>query len=118
MSAVKRRIRFLVVLLFVSILALPLLMYGLNENSYNGEHIKLLAVSQTNGTFIGQTADLYMTVSPGEGDVFLDTFPLTKIDTQISTRFAEEIACREAKVDCSNYNFFYKIRASSPIIGH
>ncbi len=117
MSAVKRKIRFLVILLFVSIIALPLLMYGLNKDNYGAEHIKLLAVSQTNGTFIGQTADLYMTISSGEGDVFLDTFPLTKIDTQISTRFAEEIACREAKVDCSNYNFFYKIRASSPIIG-
>ncbi len=117
MRTTKRKIKILIILLFLAFLALPLLIYGLNEKGGQTEHIKLLAVSQTNGTFIGQTADLYMTISRGGGDVFLDTFPLTKIDTQISTRFAEEIACREAKVDCSTYNFFYKIRASSPIIG-
>ncbi len=117
MNTTKRKIKILVAILILSMLALPLLIYGLNRGDNQVEHIKLLAVSQTNNTFVGQTADLYMTVSQGEGDVFLDTFPLTKIDTQISTRFAEEIACREAKIDCSNYNFFYKIRASSPIIG-
>ena len=80
-------------------------------------HTRLLAVSQENGTFVGRVADLYLEIKPGSGHVFMDTFPLTKLDTQISTRFAKEIACRELDIDCSKYDFFYIIRASSPIVG-
>ena len=57
-------------------------------------HIKLLAVSErSEGNITGATADLFLEIKPGEGRVFIDTFPLTKLDTQISTRFAKEIAC-------------------------
>ncbi|MBA3064772.1 hypothetical protein FP803_05020, partial [Candidatus Woesearchaeota archaeon] len=37
--------------------------------------------------------------------------------TQISTRFAREIACKYANIDCNKYDFFYTIRAESSIIG-
>ncbi len=92
----------------------------------NENHLTLLAVSEMgDGNLTGATADLFLEIKPGEGRVFIDTFPLTKLDTQISTRFAKEIACDFLKrnkgvlgyVDCGNYDFIYKIKAKSPIIG-
>lgn len=79
-------------------------------------HIKLLAVTEVNNTYKGSIADLYLDIVPGSGRVFLETFPLTKFDTQISTRFAKEIACSYVDIDCSKYDFFYTINANSPII--
>lgn len=82
-------------------------------------HIKLLAVSEGNGNMTGSIADLYLKIEPGHGSVYIDTFPLTKMDTQLSTRFAKEVACRflDAGIDCRKYDFFYTIKADSPIIG-
>ena len=79
-------------------------------------HMKLLAVSDTENGQTGGIADLYLEIEPGTGRVFLETFPLTKVDTQISTRLAKEIACDYADADCSKYDFFYTITADSPII--
>jgi len=80
-------------------------------------HITLLAVHEDNGTFRGSTANLFFELKSGDERVFLDTFPLTKIDTQISTRFAKEIACNYFDLKCRNYDFIYTIRADSSIIG-
>lgn len=81
-------------------------------------HMVLLAVQESsNNTFYGSTADLYLEIQPGKGRVFLETFPATKIDTQISTRFAKEMVCSYLNFDCSQYDFIYTIKASSPIVG-
>lgn len=79
-------------------------------------YLKLLAVKETKDGYEGATADLYLEIKPGSGRVFLDTFPLSKIDTQISTRFAKDIACSYLNDDCFKYDFIYTIRADSPII--
>lgn len=80
--------------------------------------MKLLAAYQTeNNTYEGIPADLHLEIKKGSGRVFLDTYPLTKIDTQISTRFSKDIACSYLDADCSNYDFFYTIKADSIIIG-
>ncbi len=92
---------------------LPLTLAG--QETKQG-HLTLLAVKETIGGFKGSTADLYLEIQPGSGRVFLDTFPLTKIDTQISTRFAKEMACNFLKKDCSNLDFIYTIKAESSII--
>ena len=80
-------------------------------------HMSLLAVSEKDGIETGTIADLYLEIVPGQGRVFIDTFPLTKLDTQLSTRFAKSIACNFLDKDCSNYDFFYTIRAKSSIVG-
>ena len=80
-------------------------------------HIKLLAVSETDSGYKGETADLYLELKRGSGRVFLDTFPFTKLDTQMSTRFAKEIACNYLDIDCDNFDFIYTIKAQSAIIG-
>ncbi|TKJ17248.1 hypothetical protein CEE44_01810 [Candidatus Woesearchaeota archaeon B3_Woes] len=80
-------------------------------------HIPLLAVRETTSGFEGSTADLYLEIQKGKGRIFLDTYPLTKLDTQMSTRFAKEIACSEIDFDCSNYDFIYTIKSDSVIVG-
>ncbi|MBI5388829.1 hypothetical protein HZB01_00440 [Candidatus Woesearchaeota archaeon] len=79
--------------------------------------MRLLAVSGEENALRGMVADLSLEIQPGSGRVFIDTFPLTKLDTQISIRFAKEVACDFVGVDCSRYDFFYTIRANAPIIG-
>ncbi len=80
-------------------------------------HMKLLAVQENGESYTGSDADLFLELKEGSGRVFLETFPLTKMDTQISTRFAKEIACKHFKLDCNKYDFIFTIKAKSNIIG-
>ena len=80
-------------------------------------HLKLLAVQDIDGVLNGSDADIFLELKEGSGRVFLETTPVTKMDTQISTRFAKEIACKHFKLNCDKHDFIYTIRASSPIIG-
>lgn len=80
-------------------------------------HMVLLAVKDTSNGYIGSTADLYLEIQPGNGRVFIETFPLSKLDTQISTRFAKEVACNYLEENCDKYDFFYTIKSESAIIG-
>ncbi|MBD3163932.1 hypothetical protein GF323_01920 [Candidatus Woesearchaeota archaeon] len=77
----------------------------------------LLAIRQTVNGLEGSTAELFLEIKPGSGRVFVDTFPLSKIDTQFSMRSAKEIACDFLDHDCSRQDFIYTIRADAPIIG-
>lgn len=87
---------------------------AISEHTYQ---LKLLAVQEVEGGYQGSDADLYLELTPGSGRVFLETYPLTKLDTQISTRFAKDIACNHFNLDCNKYDFFYTIKAKSSIIG-
>ncbi len=81
-------------------------------------HIVLLAVNDLPGQEDqGSIADLYLEIKPGAGRVFIDTLPASKLDTQMSTRLAKNIACELAEKDCSRYDFFYTIRSNSVIVG-
>lgn len=80
-------------------------------------HISLLAVKEIGDGFEGSSADLYLELREGQGRVFLDTYPLTKLDTQMSTRFAKEVSCSQNSFDCDNYDFIYTIKSNSVIIG-
>ena len=64
-------------------------------------HMKLLAVKETESGYEGGIADLFLEIKPGSGRVFLETFPLTRTDTQMSTRFAKAIACDILEKDLS-----------------
>ena len=103
-------------LLCISLLFFLIICAGLaSAKTY---HITLLTVGE-GGTAdgIGGTADAYLDIRPGSGRIFLDSFPLTKLDTQISTRYAKEIACDYLDMDCSGKDFFYTIRSGSTIVG-
>lgn len=85
--------------------------------SYARVHMPLLAVRETELGYEGSIAHLYLDIRPGQGRVFIETLPFTKIDTQISTRFAHDIVCDELQIDCSAFDFFYTIKANSTIVG-
>jgi len=81
-------------------------------------HLTLLTVvGPEEGVRRGGTADLYLELEPGDGDVYIATFPFAKVDTQISTRFAKEVACSLVETRCDRYDFYYTIKADSTIIG-
>ncbi|MBN1646097.1 hypothetical protein JW868_03610 [Candidatus Woesearchaeota archaeon] len=108
-----RIVMLLLILLVVIILASLTASVATAQPTQDTVHTQLLTVSGNEGGI----ADLYLTVKPGSGSVFLETQPLTKLDTQISTRFANSIACKYAKIDCTKYDFFYRIKANSGIVG-
>ena len=99
------------VLLYVIVCVLLVSLVSADEG-----HMKLLAVREAGDGYSGSIADLYLEIKPGSGQVFLDTFPLTRTDTQISTRFAKQIACDYLDENCAQFDFFYTIRADSSII--
>ena len=99
---------------FLLVLMALLTLMLVSAKSY---HMTLLTVGEMGNETFGGTADAYLQVKYGTGRIFLDSFPLTKIDTQISTRYANEIACDYLDMDCSHFDFFYTIRADSAIVG-
>ncbi|MFH1053737.1 MAG: S16 family serine protease [Candidatus Woesearchaeota archaeon] len=99
-------------------LFLLLLLIPIASAANDQYHMKLLAVSEVEGELKGDIADLYLEFNdPGKGRVFIETFPLTKFDTQISTRFAKEVACEFIDNDCNDIDFIYTIKAGSSIVG-
>jgi uncharacterized protein len=99
--------------IFVIFLALAL---AINASAKTYE-MTLLTVGESGEGAVGGTAKAYLDIKPGSGRIFLDSFPLTKLDTQISTRYANQIACDYIDYDCSTKDFFYTIRADSSIVG-
>ncbi|NYT03419.1 MAG: hypothetical protein GKC00_01785 [Candidatus Methanofastidiosa archaeon] len=79
--------------------------------------IKVPAVKRTDAGLEGAVFDATVLVKPGTGRVFVDTWPLSELDTQASCRFASVVASDILKVSHSKYDYFYTIRADSPIIG-
>lgn len=80
------------------------------------DSIKLLALTESGGRH-GVIVDLDLEIKEGKERVFLETFPLTKIATQVSMRFAQQIACSEFDMDCSGKDFFFTISAMPGIVG-
>jgi uncharacterized protein len=101
------------ILLALLLLTLPLVA------GIRSESIELLTVAENenNTATSGGTATMNLQISPGDGNVFIDSYPLTQLDTQISTRFAKEVACDYTNRDCDEVNFYYTIRASSSVVG-
>ncbi|MGV8172410.1 MAG: S16 family serine protease [Candidatus Woesearchaeota archaeon] len=98
------------------LLFLPLLLPS--TYAYISGDIGLLTVSEAdNDTELGGVANLQLVVKPGSGRIFIDSFPLSKIDTQITFRFAAEMACDMLERDCSGYDFFYTITANTGLVG-
>ncbi len=82
------------------------------------------AVAQTSSGYIGVISTITVTIQDnGSGRVFVDTLPLTQIDMQGSARLAVKVAKslvendEECNINPSNYDYFFVVRTSSPIIG-
>ncbi|MFW5746150.1 MAG: S16 family serine protease [Nanoarchaeota archaeon] len=108
----------IIILLFLSLALSTILLSAASAEHSMRREMKLLAVSQISSTQMrGSIAQLAVEVVPGTGRIFIETFPLTKVDTQISARIAKEIACDFVDVDCRQYDFIYTIKSGAPTIG-
>ncbi len=82
------------------------------------------AVAQTDNGYVGVISTITVTIQDnGNGRVFVDTLPLTQIDMQGSARLAVKVASVLVKndnttsIDPSQYDYFFVVRTSSPVIG-
>ncbi len=78
--------------------------------------ITALSVIDENETR-GGLATVHLEIRPGTGAVYIESYPLTKLDTQLATREAKEIACARSTTDCTQYDFFYLIDVGASLIG-
>jgi uncharacterized protein len=88
----------------------------------SASHTKVLGVKETEGRTEGISADLYVEIDEGSSRVFLDTMPLTEIDTQASARLASDVSCdilngTDTGVNCEKLDFFYVLRADYTMVG-
>ncbi|MEA1895114.1 MAG: S16 family serine protease [Euryarchaeota archaeon] len=66
---------------------------------------------------IGVLTNLTVWVEDGTGHVFVDTAPFAQVDMQGSARLSSMVACDITGTDPESHDFFYVIRADSPVIG-
>ncbi len=92
--------------------------------SYRNVTVYAPAVASTDEGYVGVISTITVTIQNiGSGRVFVDTLPLTQIDMQGSARLAVKVASALVKNDdkCeinpSEYDFFFVVRTSAPIIG-
>ncbi|HLE05770.1 MAG TPA: hypothetical protein VI790_00290 [Candidatus Nanoarchaeia archaeon] len=74
-------------------------------------------MERAEGVYDGLIANLTVFTRPGSGRVWVDTMPLTKVETQVSARLAKEVSCELLGFDCSTFDFFYVIRSDFPLVG-
>ncbi|WP_457752343.1 S16 family serine protease [Thermococcus sp.] len=80
--------------------------------------LKAPAVSKTSsGQLVGVVTDFVITVAPGSGHVYVETWPLAEVDMQASARLAAQVAGKVTGIDMSKYDVFIQIKANAPIIG-
>jgi uncharacterized protein len=80
--------------------------------------LKAPAVSKTpDGRLVGVATDFVITVAPGSGHVYVETWPLSEVDMQASARLAAQIAGKVTGKDMSKYDVFIQVKADTPIIG-
>lgn len=80
--------------------------------------LKAPAVSKTaDGRLVGVATDFVITVAPGSGHVYVETWPLSEVDMQASARLAAQIAGKVTGKDMNKYDVFIQVRTESPIIG-
>jgi len=80
--------------------------------------IKAPAVARTSmGELVGVVTDFVITVTPGHGHVYMETWPLAQVDMQASARLAVQVAGKVLGVNISHYDVFIQVLANSSIIG-
>lgn len=97
---------------------------GKTSVNYSNTTVYAPAVARTENGYKGVISTITATIeSNGTGRVFVDTLPLTQVDMQGSARQAVKVASglvkrdKNCSVDPSNYNYYFVVRTSAPIIG-
>ncbi|WP_457549793.1 S16 family serine protease [Archaeoglobus sp.] len=97
----------------ILLLALILIAFPVNAKT-----VKIKAVAVKSGEKPeGAVIDITVTVTKGDGKVFVSTSPYTEIDMQGSAQLAALTACDLLGLDFTKFNFYYEIEADAPIVG-
>jgi uncharacterized protein len=101
---------------------LTIIVLSLFISAASASHTKVLGVKESGGRTEGISADLYVEVADGQGRIFVETMPLTEIDTQASARLAADVSCDivsniEGVPDCRSSDFFYVLRSDYTMVG-
>lgn len=91
----------------------------IKEVEFEGKRVTLLvpAIERVNENERGVMAILQIYAKKGNGHIFIDTMPLTEIDTQTSARIAREVVSSILDLDMNDYDLFIIIRSDSPAVG-
>jgi len=104
------------ILILIAILVFPTI--SVNAQFINAKIVTIKAVAVKSGEIPeGVVINITVIVTPGTGKVFVSTLPYTEIDMQGSAQLAALTACDLLGLDFTKYNFFYEIKAESPIVG-
>jgi uncharacterized protein len=98
------------------LLAHPALAVGAGGSLANAA-VYIPAVESTDTGYRGALATLELFIKDGSGHVFVDTLPLTEIDTQAGARIAREAVEETLNTNLDNYDIFFVIRSDAPIVG-
>jgi len=79
--------------------------------------IQAPAVAMQNGEYVGTVSDMVVGISEGDGSIYVETWPLSEIDTQASARLAVSVAGELTGMDVQSHNFYYSIVSEAPVIG-
>lgn len=101
-----------ILILITTLLTTPVLGQAFSKAS-----TQIPGIMGTRERYEGVLANLVVEVQNGTGRVFVETMPLTEIDTQASARLSKEVACNTLSKNCSQYDFLYVVRSEAPIIG-
>lgn len=87
-----------------------------SSGSYGHVSMLIPAVEKAGSGQIGSMATLDIFLKPGNGHVFVDTVPLTEIDTQVGGRIAKEAVEETLGISMEKHDVFYVIRSDAPVI--
>lgn len=79
--------------------------------------IRAPAVAMQNGSYVGTVSEMVVGISEGDGSIYVETWPLSEIDTQASARIAVSVAGELTGMDVQAHNFYYSIVSEAPVIG-
>ncbi len=84
---------------------------------YDSVRMYIPAVENTENGQRGAMASLEVYARNGSGHVFVDTLPLTELDTQAGARIAKEAVEEIMEKSLDDYDIFFVIRSDAPIVG-
>ncbi len=104
--------------LFPLILIFLLSIHTADAQFTNESEVTIKAVAVTTGEASeGVIINITALITPGNGKIFVSTTPYTQIDMQGSAQLSALTACDVLGKDFLDYNFFYTIESTSPIVG-
>ncbi len=106
--------RFLLPLILIFFLSI----HTADAQFVNESEVTIKAVAVTTGEASeGVIINITALLTPGDGKIFVSTTPYTQIDMQGSAQLSALTACDVLGKDFLEYNFFYTIESTSPIVG-